>query len=482
MKKHIVTAIAILCMALLSACTGKPVKGFNYYAITVNGDGDIRSPKNAEQGNDASQESAEGFSTFEPGQFKGYINKLFENVETSKPDKILIFVHGGLNNLKKSTDRVNNLINKYTDGELSYYPILINWDSGFFESYGEHLFANRQGETNKTMAIPTSPLYFTADAGRGIVRAPIDAGYTTFRDLQVIPVIDKKLNKYKINSDLIYCQLKTSPEYFNYSNNVLRGEDLSWGKQSFYKMPVNIITWPTQIITSPIIDGFGTPAWEGMQRRTKVLYNKPEEFDIEREQKKVDLAIKGLPLSVMSEFAKQLFAYQEKHPKTEITLIGHSMGTFIINELIKNYPEINYENIVFMAGADSIRNTFKSILPYLENHKDTKFYNLTLHPQNEVEEPNYFLLPRGSLLVWIDDFFSTPHTQFDRTVGRWENLIQVYGEIPAEIRGRVFIKAFDQESPIKKHGDFGRAEYWKESFWKPIASDAAPAVTIKLFD
>jgi len=485
--KSITTSLAVLCVAVLSACTAKPVAEFNQHAITINGDGDILSPNSANQASSASQQSADGFTTLGPDQSGKYIDDLFASVESSPhKDNILIFVHGGLNTLKASTDRVNKLIQKYNGNQLdSYYPILINWDSGFFESYGEHLFAIRQGETNKTVAIPTSPFYFAADAGRGLVRFPIDAGYVAVRDIQSIPGIDRAINKYRVNVDLLYSKLKTS-----YPQNVSRGEDMPWGRQSFYKVPVNIVTWPFQIVTSPAIDGFGTPAWEGMQRRTKVLYNKPEEFDIEREAANVDHAIAGLPPPVMSEFAKKLAAYAGKcretgkrcEKKIKITLVGHSMGTFIINELLRKYPDIEYENIVYMAGADSIRNTFHSVLPYLEKHETTKFYNLTLHPQNDIEEPNYYFLPRGSLLVWIDDFFSTPHTQFDRTVGRWENVIQAYGEIPEKVRDRVFIKAFDQNSPIAKHGDFSRAVFWEESFWKPKASEKAPAAAVELFD
>ena len=477
--KRITSSLAVLCLVLLSACTSTPIKDFNHHAITINGDGDILSPNNANQGSGAS----EGFTTLGSDQFGKYLDELFAAVDSSHKNNILIFVHGGLNTLKNSTDRVNKLIQKYNANQLdSYYPILINWDSGFFESYSEHLFFIRQGETNKTVAIPTSPFYFAADAGCGLVRFPIDAGYTAVRDIQSVPNIDRVINKYRVNTDLLYAKLHTS-----YPQNVSRGQDMPWGRQSIYKVPVNIITWPFQIVTAPAIDGFGTPAWDGMQRRTTVLYNKPEEFDIEREAVNVDHALAGQPSSVMSEFAKRLAAYMDKHSNTQITLVGHSMGTFIINELVRKYPEIKYQNIVYMAGADSIRSTFKSILPYLDaekhgDHGDTKFYNLTLHPQNEIEEPNYYLLPRGSLLVWVDDFFSTPHTQFDRTVGRWENLIQAYGEIPEKIRSRVFIKAFDQKSPISRHSDFSRAVFWEESFWKPKVPDTAPAAAVEFYD
>jgi len=157
------------------------------------------------------------------------------------------------------------------------------------------------------------------------------------------------------------------------------------------------------------------------------------------------------------------------------------MGAFIINDLIRRYPEIDYQNIVYMAGADSIRNTFNSINPYLKKHRATRFFNLTLHPQNEIDEPNYLLLPRGSLLVWIDDFYSVPPTQLDRTVGRWENLIQAYGDIPEEIRRQVYVKAFAQDSPINKHGDFSDARFWEEKFWTTGTKTVAPSESVEMY-
>jgi hypothetical protein len=138
--------------------------------------------------------------------------------------------------------------------------------------------------------------------------------------------------------------------------------------------------------------------------------------------------------------------------------------------MIRAYPELHYENIVYMAGADSIRHTFNGILPYMRRteNQTTTFYNLTLHPQAEVEEVSgYGFLPRGSLLVWIDSFFSTPETHYDRTVGRWDNLLPALGEIPGDLRPRVKIKAFDQDSAIAHHGDFSQYEFWSTQFWEP---------------
>ena len=40
-----------------------------------------------------------------------------------------------------------------------------------------------------------------------------------------------------------------------------------------------------------------------------------------------------------------------------IIMTGHSMGTIVINELVQLFPNLPYENLVYMAGAASVRDT-----------------------------------------------------------------------------------------------------------------------------
>jgi hypothetical protein len=111
-------------------------------------------------------------------------------------------------------------------------------------------------------------------------------------------------------------------------------------------------------------------------------------------------------------------------------------------------------------------------------HQDVKFYNLTLHPTAEVLEAEFYdIPPRGSLLCWIDDFLETPDTPLDRTLGRWENFVQVTPIIPAALRGRVAVKAFSltRDDTLtaginlqpQQHGDFSDSPFWDPNFWQP---------------
>ena len=85
--------------------------------------------------------------------------------------QILIFVHGGLNTYNQSLTRVNDLTPKIANAH--YYPLFVNWDSGLVSSYWEHLFLVRQGQVEPVWGPVTFPLYFVADVGRALTRAPV---------------------------------------------------------------------------------------------------------------------------------------------------------------------------------------------------------------------------------------------------------------------------------------------------------------------
>ena len=70
-----------------------------------------------------------------------------------------------------------------------------------------------------------------------------------------------------------------------------------------------------------------------------------------------------------------------------------------------------------MGAACSVNDFESAVIRYLRNNDETNFYNLTLHPIAEQNEKNYDVLPRGSLLVWIDTFATKPSRLADLRLG-----------------------------------------------------------------
>jgi hypothetical protein len=83
-------------------------------------------------------------------------------------------------------------------------------------------------------------------------------------------------------------------------------------------------------------------------------------------------------------------------------------------------------------------------------------------------------IPRGSLLVWLDDFLTEPNTPLDRTLGRWDNIVEA-AYVIRDVKTQVHLKAFtfnqygqlEDQSP-QQHGDFTLVHFWKDEFWKPV--------------
>ena len=145
------------------------------------------------------------------------------------------------------------------------------------------------------------------------------------------------------------------------------------------------------------------------------------------------------------------------------------MGAIVLNQIMRQFLQLSCMNIVYMAAACSISEFVESVVPYLREHKRARVYNLCLHPiAEEIESSALEAAPRGSLLVWIDNFLSSPETTPDRRLGVWENILQATHMIPSDLRGRIYIKGFSAGNNADKpqtHSDFGRLEFWNPKLW-----------------
>jgi len=450
------------------------------------------------------------------------------------PKKVMIFIHGGLNTQLETIKRAEQLYN--TIAQAGYYPLFVNWRASFTASYLEQLWYIRQGEKQPVMGPPTLLPTFAVDIARGVARAPLVWTAQRTNDLKTAPWPASLTSK---NPDQIARELICKYEYNN--------EDECLEKFRFRKTPVclpfniapdegernaenklpsprehtiaisvgddrrncaemdaaflmYLVTLPSRLLAEPVVDAFGTGAWDNMLRQTRLLFNIDDEFTKKASRIAQEETGAGNPLGVaniprsggLSIFLQRLSdTIQEdiNHGDTrpwDITLIGHSMGTIVLNQILRETMALKLKlpiaNIVYMAAAASVRDFQDSVLPYLQAHEQTEFYNLTLHPIAEEREV-YGQLgpvpidpgPRGSLLVLIDNFLSKPLTYLDRTAGRYDNFMPAIHDIPEKLWSQVHVKTFSAgrnegvigESP-QRHGDFTeRFRFWIEACWKP---------------
>ncbi len=397
-----------------------------------------------------------------------HIRKLLPHDQNS----VLIFIHGGLNIESTANERANIYTEHMkTDG---YWPVFITWPSGFFSTYLEHTFFLRQGEYWTWTGPMTSPVVLVEDLGRGVIRTPM-VWYYQGRDFSKSVVFDwlpNEKNAKKVNQMLAIEQ----PSRFAEVPSVVDAKGDLVGEQKWLSAIGNGLKGVAQttlgLITAPIFDSFGTSAWDDMKRRTQLTVartwiDKPT-FDT------VDSYVKEREGGVVA-FFEALKKRQQENKDLKIVLIGHSMGTIVANNILRQWPEIKYDRIVYMAAACSIEDFEAAVIPQLKSNPAARFFNYMLHPIAENREAHmYGLGGTGTLLNQIDNIYENAVSMNQRTLGKWENVMNgiEFFDVPG-IQNRLYFRTMplNGSSPTT-HGAFADKDFnndnvgwfWQEDF------------------
>jgi pimeloyl-ACP methyl ester carboxylesterase len=384
----------------------------------------------------------------QPTELADYVKDLRARLDNAS--EILFIIHGGLVSRQRGlADALAALHVMHADPQVSasIYPVFLNWYSGGLDAYREQLFDVREGQaTWHTFAKVTSPIKLVTDLATGVVAMP-SAGTLEGRRLSDLVFnrdgMDDCGPEYAKDAGAVELICPTSGTS---GNNVL--ETLTYP-----------LATPVRVATAPVIQGPGKSAWENMKRRTQNPFWREKEDCVRGH----DCLEKGDLQKLLEDLSGSLGG---KH----VSIIGHSMGAIVANELIRELPNLSYRNIVFMAGAARISDVLKTVVPVLRKNAESRFYNLTLLPSNEAREMTYKgMLPSGSLLEWIDELYESPHSRLERTVGKWDNL-RVLLPVLSEETGtdRITVKVFGSlPGEPMQHGDFNNVDmcFWRDSFW-----------------
>lgn len=414
-----------------------------------------------------------------------YLQDLFAELKAQAPVKdgrrqLLLFVHGGLNTRKSALKRAVELTAPILD-DGPYYPIFVNWRSSLVSSYADHLLWIRQGKARPVLGLLSSPVILGIDLVRAVARAPLVWGGQLINAVSTMPVVHSPDSLMERQGRLVanYYASIPSPDSPDHPGAIAveTGEDQRCWPEMLAAGTSYLALLPLRLVSAPFIDAFGSSSWDTMLRRTRLLFHAEEEFRGGSPAQ----ATGGLYL-FLKELQEALAASEEEW---EITLVGHSMGTIVLNEAVRLFPDLPYRRIVYMAAACSIRDFESSILPLLERNPCVEFYSLSLQRVAEERErwdlfgiPHFDPAIRGSLLSWIDAFLAKPLTPIDRTLGKYKNFVYADHIIPPDVRGRVHLREFNLGPHLpgiepQKHGDFDEAgddiacRFWDEGFYTP---------------
>lgn len=408
-------------------------------------------------------------------EFDTYLNELFDRAaEVGEERKnrgtplkgILVFVHGGLNTQRGTIERAVDKYEKILqDG---YYPIFLNWQSSLFTSYFDHLLFIRQGTDWGGWGVVFAPVYLFQDLVRGAGRAPFVWGTLVQRLWDGLPFIESDSGEAatSIASALEARYSGPAKDKYSDASPITVGEDQRSRWAVAWSGLMGTATLPLKFAESPLVDTVGSSAWEIMLRRVDLLFHREEDFLRGVVGQHVD---GGIP-----KFLLKLKKFQ-KEKKWKVTIAGHSTGANIINRILSLESDVpKFDMIIYMAAASGVNEFESSVYPYLAKHKKTTFYHLTLHPNADITEAPFFdLVPRGSLLVWLDDFLAKPRTAMDRTSGIAHTMFLAAHHMDKKIRERVHFKVCSfggdsTDTDPQGHGDIVDSfPFWREKFYHP---------------
>jgi pimeloyl-ACP methyl ester carboxylesterase len=489
MTDHGLVGLLLLASCLVACATPGPLGDLRFHLVVADHDGYPLQPRTGERipGEGKGEILVEEDPGEAPSSFEERVRRMFRNAEATlwkseDRKRLLVHVHGGLNGYEGSRDRAEELFPMIlaADGSDRAYPIFLTWNSDGIGSLGEHLFRTRYGVINPVLAKITFPVVLASDLAAGVARSP--------------RMLSKAVG-FEIGSPFAYHDMGEAffpkwrlarKRYEHFKQHT--GMDINHGEfehrsgldqglrflQAFVLFPVRYVLGPL------VIDGLGEEAWTIMLRRSENAFHMPNEFDARAEGG--DPVVNGGPPpgGAFYRFFRILQEHVAGHPGNwEITLVGHSMGAIVLNRALQEFPDLPVSRIVYMAPACSCNEARESVVPFLASHPDTQFYVLALHEISESSESNALdTVPRGSLLEWIDYWYTNPTTVADMRFGKWENLMATLHLFDyrdpakpgsASTLDRVHVKVFGRKDGHvpEKHGDFSKAPFWTKAFIDP---------------
>ncbi len=445
----------------------------------------------------------------------------------SEKTRLLIYIHGGLNKVEDSVLHNRELAELIVNDETDWsYPRFLVWPSDGPSNYFEHALNISGGRYSENLLRG----FFGGSATllADFLEAIVDVPRSWYG--QGVNVKDTfwglNENRYKdtnnIGPSLFSVSHAWVQAYENFcdvadqstgncqgfvqdkrtgtdlsDNQVLNGANLYWS--SYERDSANPIKNPgliwdrltglSRISIGALAHGeIGAASWRNMKRRTTNISSATVLFD-SRIQQRHSCNANGkncvAGAGYFSELLRQI--NQDDNPsRFEITLVGHSMGAFVLNDLVNSNVDLLarhrvLKDVVYMAAATSIKqsvdtmyNLYKTFSRYGVSEQDwPRVSNLMLNRLAEVGELMvYGLVPSGSLLTWIDDVYERPTHPTERTFG---SEVNIYAALPSIKQSlgpyyteKITFKSFDRKrgSTPEKHGEFNDGQFWKPAFWR----------------
>jgi len=119
--------------------------------------------------------------------------------------------------------------------------------------------------------------------------------------------------------------------------------------------------------------------------------------------------------------ADRLRRYRERHPATEVSLVGHSAGTILMAALARRLaPIMPIHSMSFMGAALRADDFRETVLPRIRSRRVKNFANFVLSDRQELDDKcdfNNVTFYHKSLLYLVARGFERPDDNDDREIG-----------------------------------------------------------------
>lgn len=459
----VATTLLALALALAGCATG-PVPADQIVAFDKEG-----------EPIDASQRRWTGrYERLERDAYDAHLDTVFESLgayalareRAGRPKQVALYIHGGLNQPGQAMARARERAAQMAEDGV--FGLFVVWDSSLGSCYRDHVFFVRQGNDWGWWGVPLAPFYFLGDLLRGVARAPVvwASGLSSFfRSVpRTVTPEEKEIRRRLETRAREVGQAAPNLRLGAQFEEVRIGGDYRTRLQIALQNALWLVTLPTKAVIGPLVEGVGASAWAMMERRIDLMFVPKQSYG-----EALSAEPAGLP-----RFVRRLRDFVEEHPDLELMLVGHSMGAIVTNNILTMTDSPRIDHVVYLAPAASVLDTYQSLGQYLRRHPAVRFHLVTLHPSAETSELQVAgLAPRGSLLVWVDDFLNVPLTPIDRTMGQFENFVITRQLapliIPEELENgtvRVFSVGWEAPEPEPTtHSGAARVPFWRESLW-----------------
>lgn len=407
--------------------------------------------------------------------YRRYLRAMMRHIEARRdetPNGVAVIVHGGLQPIKQSFRDTVAAYQQILDDR--YYPVFINWDSWLSNAYVEQLMLVRSGRYSQ-LAVLTFWMYLIADALMVVAR--------------LIPALFAQVRLAWRRTPFYTYPSTENLERFRATQPNLQ---VSLGRFEQRKGPwfwvllvPRLVLWLIQIgfriVAAGVITALAPRTWENLLRRARAVFRAPCEFDrnVDHDGYRMPDGTRFTePAGAVAAFLRELDAAATASGRPiPITIIAHSMGAMIANEMVRHVRghlrHLELQDLVYMAPACSVRDFADVVGPALGANPRMRAYVLTLHPETEAGETTWLgFVPRGSVLEWIEGFLDPPHSHLDRMLGKWDNVLRAAHVFEATVRSRISLKAFpydraNRQKPYK-HIQFNDPDvgFWRPAFWR----------------